>query len=409
MNKPAQNAMPNLALLPVAPHRLLFFAGMIALLLGMGWWTAHLVGLRWPGIIPINTAPVPAGWGHAILMQYLVFTPFIFGFLLTVFPRWLGQPALAVRRYLPIGIGLALAYVLTTLGLAGHGRLLHAGVVLGLLAWLFGIYQLLRVQLAPGPNVIHAQSALFALCLGWCGLLLFAVYLHHPDARLIYASIKIGGFGFLLPIFFSVCHRMLPFFARCVLPDYVEYRPNWVVPAIWAGLLLHLGFELAHAYDWLWISDVPLFSLTAWLLWKWWPRQASPPILRVLFVGFAWLPLALALYALQSLWFAIDGNFILGRAPIHALSIGYFGSLLVAMVTRVSHGHSGRPLQLGRVGLWAFACVQIVAIVRVVAELASDPLDWQIVAGLGWMLAFTPWALRALWIYLTPRIDGKPG
>ena len=134
-----------------------------------------------------------------------------------------------------------------------------------------------------------------------------------------------------------------------------------------------------------------------------------PPLLRVLFIGFAWLPLALALYALQSLWFAIDGNFILGRAPIHALSIGYFGSLLVAMVTRVSHGHSGRPLQLGRVGLWAFACVQIVATTRVIAELVSDPLDWQIAAGIGWLLAFAPWAIRALWIYLTPRIDGQPG
>ena len=35
-----------------------------------------------------------------------------------------------------------------------------------------------------------------------------------------------------------------------------------------------------------------------------------------------------------------------GRAPAHALYIGFFGSLLVAMVTRVTQGHSGRPLEL---------------------------------------------------------------
>jgi len=415
MDTSTPRQIPNPLLLPVAPHRLLFFAGMIALLLGMAWWTLHLMALRWPAeawTIAPAVAPVPAGWGHAILMQYLVLTPFIFGFLLTVFPRWLGLPALPVRRYLPIGVGLALAYVLATVGLAGHARLLHLGVVLGLLAWALGLIQLLRLQLASTASTasnIHAQSTLFALCLGWCGLALFALYLHHPDARLIYAAIKIGGFGYLLPIYFTVCHRMLPFFAGCVLPDYRDYRPGWAVPVFWAGIILHLGFEMVHAYDWLWICDLPLLILASWLLWHWWPRRPSPPLLRVLFIGFAWLPLAFALYTLQSLWLAIHGDFILGRAPIHALSIGYFGSLLVAMVTRVSQGHSGRPLQLGRVGLWAFACVQLVAWTRIVGELASDPLDWQIAAGVGWLLAFTPWALRALWIYLTPRIDGRPG
>jgi len=40
------------------------------------------------------------------------------------------------------------------------------------------------------------------------------------------------------------------------------------------------------------------------------------------------------------------GEHVLGLEPLHALAIGFFGSMLLAMVTRITHGHSGRPLQV---------------------------------------------------------------
>jgi uncharacterized protein involved in response to NO len=178
----------------------------------------------------------------------------------------------------------------------------------------------------------------------------------------------------------------------------------------WSLALAHAWLELRHAYAWLWLADAPMTLLTGWLLAQWWPRGASmPALLRVLFLGFAWLPTAFALYAVQSLRYAATGAFDLGRGPAHALFIGFFGSLLVAMVTRVTQGHSGRPLVLGRVPAFAFALVQLVAVVRVVAEIAPDSLLWQAVAGLGWIVAFLPWVARSAWIYLTPRVDGRAG
>jgi uncharacterized membrane protein SirB2 len=72
------------------------------------------------------------------------------------------------------------------------------------------------------------------------------------------------------------------------------------------------------------------------------------------------------------------------------------------MVTRVTQGHSGRPLVLGGVAATAFVIVQLVAVMRVVAELVPDALAWHAAAGLGWLLAFLPWVLRSSWIYLTP-------
>ena len=134
-----------------------------------------------------------------------------------------------------------------------------------------------------------------------------------------------------------------------------------------------------------------------------------PALLRVLFLGFAWLPIAFALYAAQSAWFAMSGEFVLGRAPAHALFIGFFGSLLVAMVTRVTQGHSGRPLVLGR---WRRLRLRDRAAGRGDARASRN---WSPMRSpgrrsprVGWLLAFLPWVLRSGWIYLTPRADGQP-
>src|SRR3546814_9462542 len=117
----------------------------------------------------------------------------------------------------------------------------------------------------------------------------------------------------------------------------------------------------------------------------------------------------LALYIAQSLVYGLDGDFILGRAPAHALFIGFFGSLLVAMVTRVTQGHSGRPLVFGGVATFAFVVIQVVSVMRVVAELVPDQMAWHAAAALGWLLAFAPWVLRSLRISLRPRADCRPG
>ena len=91
-----------------------------------------------------------------------------------------------------------------------------------------------------------------------------------------------------------------------------------------------------QANAWLWLADLPLATLATYWLWRNWPRGGMPPLLRVLFIGFAWLPAAMLLYAGQSLTLLLTDAAVLGRAPAHALYVGYFGSLLVAMVTRVT-------------------------------------------------------------------------
>jgi uncharacterized protein involved in response to NO len=101
----------------------------------------------------------------------------------------------------------------------------------------------------------------------------------------------------------------------------------------------------------------------------------------------------------------------LGQAPLHALTLGFFASMLLGMASRVTMGHSGRPLTADEFMWRAFCLMQAAAILRVVSELPSLPgaaiLMW--LSSLLWLGGFALWAWRfapALW---RPRADGQPG
>lgn len=402
------DGLPLPAVLAAAPHRLLFLAGAANVLLAMLWWTAWLVDARW-GWPSLPEPAVHAGWLHAIVMQYLVLPPFFFGFLLTVFPRWMNLPALRRAHYVPVGAGLLGGQLLTLAGMLGATALLHAGAVLTIVAWAIGLFWLLRLLWRANDTTWHAVSCAAALALGLTGFILYAVYLHVPDARLMFAAIKIGTFGLLLPVFVTVAHRMFPFFAGTVVMGYKGWRPLGWLAAFWVLDLAHVALELRHAYAALWLPDAALAALTITWVWRNWPRAPMPPLLRVLFLSSLWLPAAMLLYTAQSAWYAASGAFLLGRAPAHALFVGFFGSVLVSMVTRVTYGHSGRPLVLGGVARFGFLAIQGVAVVRIAAELLPDRPAWQAIAAAGWVVAFAPWVIRSMRIYATPRVDGMPG
>ena len=153
MADPAADALSP-RLLAQAPHRLMFFVGASNLLLAMVWWTAWLAAARWPGLAMPQPTPY-AGWLHAFVMQYQVLPSFIFGFLLTTFPRWMGLPEFERWRYLPVGIGLFGGQLATLLGAMGW----EAGIVVGLLMTIAG-WSAGLVTLAPLLPLAVAVAAL---------------------------------------------------------------------------------------------------------------------------------------------------------------------------------------------------------------------------------------------------------
>jgi uncharacterized protein involved in response to NO len=402
------------ALLTSAPHRVLFLAGAITVLLSMAWWA---VELSWMFGLPLGAWPqpsIPPAFAHGMLIQYGVFPLFMFGFLLTVFPRWMSQPALPRARYVPVAGGVFGGYVLANVGLLGLPWLLKLGFIVMLCGYLIGVYTLATVLRAASNRIAHAKSCLLALSLGSLGLLAFLVYLFGGPEECAQLAIRIGTFGLLLPIFFTVTHRMMPFFSGNMVKGYKVIRPGWSLPVVWVLLLAHLLLDWRGALGWLWLVDVPLALVFAWhaLAWQPWKTMGNG-LLAVLHLAFAWLPVAFVLYAIQDVIYATGGGLLFVRAPLHALAIGYFGSMLVAMVTRVTQGHSGRPLQMGGVAWLCFGLLQVVVLLRIRAEFGGgadyNPYLWLVIAAYGWLLAFAPWVLRSAWIYLTPRKDGKPG
>ena len=403
--------VPHLSprLLAAAPHRLMFFIGACNLLLAMAWWAAWLASQRWPGLLQMPQAATYPGWLHAFVMQYQVLPSFFFGFLLTVFPRWMGLPDVPRWRYVPVGVGMFGGQAMMLLGALGLEAALVVGLFMTLAGWGSGLWILGRLLLAERGRTWHARSCFAALALGFGGVLCFGAFLATGSLWWVLIGVKLGTFGVLLPVYLSVAHRMFPFFAGNVVPGYVAWRPMWLLATAWTLSLAHLALELRHAYAWLWLVDLPMLALALHVCWRWWPRGRAPGLLSVLFVGLLWWPVAFALFSLQSLAYLLEGVFVLGRAPAHALFIGLFGSVMVAMVTRVTQGHSGRPLRMYGLAWFAFVGIQAVAAMRIAAEAMSDALLWQALSALGWLLALSPWLLRIGGIYLSPRVDGKPG
>ncbi|HNJ92528.1 MAG TPA: NnrS family protein, partial [Nitrosomonas sp.] len=92
---------------------------------------------------------------------------------------------------------------------------------------------------------------------------------------------------------------------------------------------------------------------------------------------------------------------------------GYFSSMVLGMASRVTLGHSGRPLALDSFTWLLFLGFQWATFSRILPDmipnLSEQYLYWYLVAGSIWLVCFTIWAFRFAPIYWRPRSDGKPG
>jgi uncharacterized protein involved in response to NO len=392
---------------------MMFFCGMANLLLASAWWLTHLVA-RYTGFplfaLDLKTAPI---WAHSFLVLFTVFPSFIFGFLFTTFPRWMNGPPV------PRGAYVATGTLLTTGTLAWIGGV-HAGLFVQLAGLLLafaglatGLVALLRVLLEAQQVVSHAVVTSSALAVGLVALAGFGYGLWDANDFALHFAVRSALWGFLLPIFFAVCHRMVPFFSQNAIPGYKAWRPLWMLVAVVSLAYGRLLLGTAGALGSLVVVDAALMVLTATCAVRWTSLGArGNPLLWTLYAGLAWLPIAMALQSARDAAFVMTGEWALGRAPIHALGIGYFGGLLVAMVTRVTMGHSGRPLRMDRTALACFAGVQLAAVARVASELVAAPSATRnllLGSGVVWLVALGAWSLRNAGIYVSPRVDGKPG
>ena len=394
--------------LTTAPHRLMFFGGTIQFLLALLLWGVELGGRHGLPWSPLPFA-LPPSVAHGALMLYGLFPFFIFGFLMTTFPRWMRGEEIGKRRYVPAFLLLALGNGLLYAGMFIGAAVAAAGVAGMLLGWGLGWLALLEVfRNVETDDKGYERWLLTALALGWLGLALFLGGLLGGSWWLYDLSLDAGLWLYLLPVLIVVSHRMLPFFSVCALPDYQEHRPRWTLPLMALCVTGHLAAEQSGLPQWSFLFDLPLGLAALYHSWLWGLRRAQAVgLLGVLHIAFLWLGIGLTLYGLNALGWLLGYGDTLGRGPLHALAIGFVGSMVVAMITRVSRGHSGRELRMDRLAWSAFIALQAAAVLRVAGELPGLA-DLNLIAALAWLLFAGPWALRYALIYLRPRIDGKP-
>ena len=395
------------SILLAAPHRLAFLSGSLGLVAAALWWPVRLGALHLGWAEPAS-GNLPAALLHAPVLLVQVYPAFIFGFLLTVFPRWMGQPDLTARQFGPASGAIAAGLAVTVIGLwTGTDAMIRIGFLTFAAGWALGLVALAAVvcdnSRSGKPSCWHAMSALAALTIGLGALLMVCAFLLGGDPRLMRWGNVLGLNGFILPVFLTVAHRMVPFFAGNVLEDYRRWRPDWLLGALWLLLALRTGADLAGLDLAAGFGALGLAGLTGLMAWRWWPRRAAPGLLWVLILGFTWAPIGFLLAAIGSLGAEI------GRAPVHALALGFAGSLLVAMVTRVTQGHSGRPLAMYPLAWLAFASVQAAALLRLAAALQGEPGTLLVLVAAIFAAGLLPWLASNAAIYAAARRDGRPG
>lgn len=399
---------PAQFMLFAAPHRTLFLSGGLMLLTSFALWAAELAVRA--GLLPPVGWLLPPGWMHALLVTAGVFPLFMFGFLLTAMPRWQGYDEIPQARWLWAWRLLAAGWAMAVVGMLVPG-LLVPGLLLVLCGWA-GMQRLLWLIAHHGEiEALHARIVCYAMIAGMLALVAWLVFLAGGNPLPARIAINLAVFCNLLPVFFSVCHRMVPFFSTGVIPAYQMVRPNWVLALVLGASAAHAVLDVAGLRSVSGFVDAPAAAGALWLSWRWRLVPAlRVPLLGMLHIGFLWVGIAFALFAAQEFALLLD-HAILGLAPLHALGVGFFGSVLLAMVSRVTLGHSGRKLAADRLTWGLFLGLELVVVIRVLAEVV--PVGWSgmvmLLAALGWLGVFGAWAARYLPIYWRPRSDGRPG
>lgn len=402
--------------LSAAPHRSLFLVGALQGLITLLWWMLDLMG-RYGIAGSTQVGAMAPVWAHAFLMIYGFFPFFIFGFLFTTFPNWLNGEKIKPRYFLATCLFMAGGVAMFYGGLYTTKPVLASGILLMLTGWAIAIMALLRVLLqTQTQDKRHARVASVALISGWLGMTAYLVWLLTDHPLYLDFARQAGIWFFLLPILLTVSHRMIPFFSSRVLENYVIVRPFallWLMLACVAG---HGLLQLLGLPQYTWGLDLLLAGSALYLSWAWGLRRSfSVSLLAVLHISFAWLSVSMLLFAGQSLlmWLNEGARIWFGLAPLHALAIGYFASMVLGMASRVTIGHSGRPLVLDHFTWLLFLGFQAAALFRILPDIIPAAFSmapvFYLLAAAVWLASFTLWAARFAPTYWRPRIDGKPG
>jgi uncharacterized protein involved in response to NO len=404
--------------LMLAPHRLGFFLAMVVLGASALWWAALLVqrAAGW-NALPFALPPTAV---HSTVMVFGFMPLFFGGFLFTAGPRWLGVPGPSAAQAAPHLLAQAAGWLMWLAGGSVAPSLAVPGVLaatLGLGGMGFAFLRLLRRS--PADDRVHAIAIACGLLVGTACLAGIGFALVPERWDLVRAFVHTGLWGFVIAVYVTVAHRMIPFFTSSALPFVRAWRPFWVLQvllAVCGAQALWPWWEVAGlagpaARAVLAVAECAAGGLVLYLAWAWGLAQSvRVRLLGMLHLGFSWLGLGLALSGGSALATLVSGTAVLPLAGLHAITMGCLGSLMLAMVTRVSCGHSGRALVADDLVWSLYWLLQLATVVRIASALQGAATPWALAGAAGlWAAVALAWGLRLGNWYGRPRSDGRPG
>lgn len=399
-----------------APHRLGFLMAMVVLAIASAWWAAAQLDLamgRFDLSYKVGSVVL-----HAAVMVFGFMPLYFSGFLFTAGPKWLHVQPPTTADTRPAVLLQTGGWLLWLLGGHIHVWLAAAGATLAFLGLtrMYGMWWKM-IRASKLQDRIHATTVGVAGLVGCISLagLIVAVLLSNTSLALTW--VRTSLWGFIVLTFVVVAHRMIPFFTSNAVPLVKAWRPFWV---LWL-MLGAAAFEVLCAWitwfglqgsGWMVVRgavELAAGGLLLWLAVVWGVAQSLKiRLLAMLHVGFVWLGLSFVISALSMLLGASQGQPMFSLGTLHALTMGCLGSLILAMVTRVSCGHSGRKLVADNTVWTLFWLLQLAVLLRLAGALAINV--WLVpAAALLWLGIVTIWGWRYSQWYGRPRMDGKAG
>ncbi len=278
------------------------------------------------------------GW-HAHEMIFGYVGGVVAGFILTAIPNWTGR--------LPV-MGMRLA-ALFMLWLAGRIAMFVGGepVTIAIIDCLF----LVAVAGFAWREVLTGRNWRNVPVCVLISLLAISNILDHAGTalNLPYQLGQRSALSLVTILMMLIGGRIIPSFtANWMKKQRVSHLPAPFGPFDKSTLLLTvpvlIGWVAAPASFVVGIGllIVTLLHVIRLLRWRGW-HAVRDPLVLVLHVGYAWVPLAFALMGLAIL----RPDILTGAHALHALTAGAIGQLTIAVMTRASLGHSGRELRAG--------------------------------------------------------------
>ena len=380
-----------------AGFRPFFLAGAVWAVVAIPLWLAAYSG---GAVVP--TLLQPLVW-HAHEMVFGFGAAVVAGFLLTAIPNWTGRLPLQGWPLLTLVLLWAIGRIVVLLS-ASIGAPLAAVADLAFPALFLAV---VAREIIAGRNWRNLPM-LVALT-----LLLASNLLVHLEALAVADTAALGnrlGIATLLMLIALVGGRIVPSFTRNWL---TKRRPDATSPAPESALdrtaLIVTALGLAC-----W-AFAPEAGFSGWVMlaaggaaalrlsrWRG-LHTAAEPLLLILHIGYGWLALGLLLLGID----LVSGVLPLGAA-LHALTVGAIGTMTLAVMTRATLGHTGRPLTAGPATVAIYVLITLAALLRFAAPFDPDTMAPLLsAAGAAWSGAFALFAVFYGGALTQPRPRGE--